>query len=275
MALRNTAKPSGSHTEKIAVTPRSKQVRRVTRVSQQRFNDDWQYLNEKPLGVHATNDEIFAASYKQQGLSGKIQTANKNSNTPEVVALSAPTPVQPRRSAPGQNISLATNKKKKSTTLKLIAKVKASTINASIMAWGGGLWFMVQLPFALISLIMLGLAGTVSGATQSSSILGWAAGAASKIVEGAAAIVGIDASLTSISTSLFTVTYLLVLAVGLITIFTAFLQYTLAFLNPLSGEMAGLKHGTFLLVLFGYSTPLLNLFPWILLWMAVVWKYPK
>lgn len=273
MALQKTATAT-SYTENVVATPRNTQVRRVTKVSQQRFNDDWQYLENEPVSAHATNDEIFNASYKQQGLTGKINPPNKSTGTPKETydTLSTPTPL--RRNTTSQKIAL-TDKKNRTTASKLIAKTKASTVNASIMAWGGGLWFMVQLPFALISLVMLGLAGITVGATESSGILGWAAGAASKIVEGAAAIVGVDLSLTGISTGFFTVTYVLVLAVGLVTIFAAFFQYTLAFLKPLSGEMAGLKMGTFLIVLFGYSTPLLNLFPWIFLWMTVVWKYPK
>jgi hypothetical protein len=277
MALRKLASAPDSYTANVVATPRSQQVR-VTSVSKKRFNEDYQYLGETPLRANASNDEIFNASYKQQGLSGKIQTPNKNSNTVDKAAnepvFNTPTQTQSRGGSAAQKIIRA-DKKETSTALKLIAKTKASTINASIMVWGGSLWFTVQLPFAIISLIMLGIAGTVKGATQASGILGWAATVANKIVEGAAYIVGIDTSLTAISTSFFTVTYLLILAIGLICIFAAFLQYTLAFLKPLSGEMAGLKQGTFLLVLFGYSTPLLNIFPWILLWMAVVWKYPK
>lgn len=276
MALLETENTPDTYTKNVGATPRSQQVRRVTRVSQQRFNEDWQYLNEKPLSANASNDEIFNASYKQRGLSGKIETPNKNSNNPEIV-LEDTASRAPAYTA-GQNKKANANAfadKKPSEARALMAKAKATTINASIMAWAGGLWFTLQLPFALISLVMLGMAGMVAGAKSAGGILGWATTAASAIVEGAAAIVGIETDLVSISTSFFTVTYLLVLAVGLLTIFAVFLQYTLAFLKPLSGEMAGLKQGTFLLVLFGYSTPLLNIFPWILLWMVVVWKYPK
>ncbi len=277
MGLLKNTNASNSNTGSVVVTPRNKQVRR------QRINNDWQDLNEKPLNVHATTDEIFLKTsyenpYKQQGLLGKIEIPNKNTNTPENTVgdyySDTASRAQSRNNERSQELIQA-NKKKHSKALRLVARAKATSVNASIMVWGGSLWFTLQLPFALISLVMLGLAGVINGATEANGILGWAASTAEKLIAGAASIVGIDASLTGISTSFFTVTYLLVLALGLLSIFAAFLQYTLAFLKPLSGEMAGLKQGTFLLVLFGYSTPLLNLFPWILLWMAVVWKYPK
>ncbi len=50
----------------------------ILRVPQKRFNDDWHYLETKSLRPHATADEFFDASYKQQGLSGKFKNQPTN-----------------------------------------------------------------------------------------------------------------------------------------------------------------------------------------------------
>lgn len=54
-----------------------------------------------------------------------------------------------------------------------------------------------------------------------------------------------------------------------------YLLYKFSFLNPLGGRGGGMKMGFFLLAAIGYSTPLLNLFPWFIAWATAVWVKPK
>jgi hypothetical protein len=254
--------------------PRTQQVRPIER----KLNTDWEYLNEGETSPYASNDETFNASYKKRGLQpqplGKVNTntapANDNSYTNSTQAM----PTQRRNF---QSASTPTKKAKAgpSTAMKLFARTKASAVNMSILLWGSTLWLAVQIPFGLISLVMFGLTGVAQAAATSSGFASVALWVADRVLSAAGFLFGFDASVVSMSEGFALATYILVLAVGLLSIFTAYLQYTMAFLRPLSGEEANLKIGVLLFVIFGYSVPLLNLFPWILLWMAVVWKYPK
>lgn len=45
-------------------------------------------------------------------------------------------------------------------------------------------------------------------------------------------------------------------------------------MNPLE-EGANMKMGAFLLAVIGYFLPILNLFPWALVWALVVLRYPN
>lgn len=188
-------------------------------------------------------------------------------------------PTQPAK------ISRGTNAIK--TGIKLARKTKVSTTNASIFAWALPLWFTVQLPFALLSLAMLGLAGVVDAAIQSfaedtgvvGSIFSVTAGVLSWLGSAAGAafsyLTGIDISVLNMAQSLFIICYLVSFVVGIITLLTISLQYLLTLHKPFSGENAGLKIGMFMLAIVGYFFPIANLFPWALVFMAAVWKYPQ
>lgn len=245
-------------------TPRAQQVRRVER----RLNDDWQYIQPEEVSDYATISESFIAEHNRRGtqattLDDKEKKAQRAfaANDP-IYVTDTPRPV-------------AVKKKKVSTPEKLLARTKASANNISIMMWGTTLWLSVQLPLALISLMMLGLTSAVQAAADAGGItsaLFWLANTASSTL---GALFGFDSSIMGMSENFFLATYLIVFALGMCMVFAAYLQYTLSLLHPLSGEMGGLKMGVFIFVIFGYSVPLLNIFPWILLWMAVVWKYPR
>jgi hypothetical protein len=70
-------------------------------------------------------------------------------------------------------------------------------------------------------------------------------------------------------------TYLILFAIALIIIFTMYTAYKLMGLEPLGGKGSGLKYGAFLLTIIGYSLPLLNMFPWFMVWAGAVWLKPK
>ncbi len=276
MALAQKSTPTRDTATRVTITPRSKQVRNAQRLGGTRINNDFAYLQQAELTQNASNDEIFNASYQKQGLQPTNFTDQKVETVPEKEYIESDSQSAETNSSYQNSIAAAKKKSEKpSTAIKLFARTKATANNVSIMMWGGTLWFSFQLPFALISLAMFGISSAVHTAVNASGFISAAAWLANKVVSGVSSVFGFDVNLLEMADSFFLVTYLLVLAVGILSIFVAYLQYSLSFLRPLSGEMAGLKIGVLLLAVAGYSIPLLNLFPWILLWMAVVWKYPK
>jgi len=153
----------------------------------------------------------------------------------------------------------------------LATTARVTAVNTSISSWSFFIWFFVQLPFAILFLVMLGIAGIVEAALDSNFIFR----AASGILATVSSVFGVTSGPVDMAKGYSLAVYIIIIALGFFSLLVAFFQYTLAFLNPLSGEQTGLKKGVFLLCLFGYAAPILNLFPWIYLWLAVVWKYPK
>jgi hypothetical protein len=254
--------------DSVSVTPRAKQVRRI--------NDDWAYINSSDVSPYATNDEKFNASYQTKGLQPQgLNNNGKNKKDPNDETAN-PTVATPENISRLRRMAqLATKNKAAKTATKVAFRARVSAVNTSIFAWGSYLW-LVQLLFAVISLSMLGIMGVTSAIIKESGVIGGTAvWLAEKLAEGVRFVSGIDVNLAAIAEGMFIAPYVLVIAIGIITILAAYLQYALSFIKPLSGEMGGLKLGTLLLALIGYSVPLLNIFPWALIWMAVVWKYPR
>ncbi len=264
---------------RVTVTPRSKQIRNVQKLGGTRINDDFAYLQQAELPQNASNDEIFNADYQKRGLqptntaarARKMPRAQDEEYQNEDAFTENDYRVRGRAAAQEHQ-----TKKKASVAKKAIAHARATTVNVSVFAWATPLWLGVQVPAAILSLITFAIAGTVNAFLSSSNILvSAAAWVAERVVDGVGMLFGFDINLIQMSDGLFLITYSFVLALGLFTLMIIHLQYTLALLRPLSGEHSGLKIGMFLLAIVGYSMPLLNLFPWALLWMAAVWKYPK
>ncbi len=162
------------------------------------------------------------------------------------------------------------------TPVALAARARATTVNAAAFSWGVPLWLFVQLPFAVFGTATLGVVGMleqVTATATSEGFLTWAANVAKAAVTALAAVIGLD--FAEIALSVFFVCYTVVLAVGLFTILSLYIQYTLGMLRPLSGNGEGLKLGMLLLAFIGYCVPVLNMFPFVLLWMAAVWVYPR
>ena len=258
---------------RVTITPRAKQVRNAMRLGGERINDDFRYLNQQELSQNASNDEIFNAKYQKSGLQPTTNDQKRTEKASNDVSYVEESYTQNSGAQPA--VTVKERLKKPSTASKLRGKLKATANNITIMTWGTTIWLSFQLPIAILSIAMFGMTGAANAAANSNGFISIAVWIASQVASGINAISGFNLNLLSMAEDLFLLSYVLVLAIGILTILTAYLQYTLSFLRPLSGEMAGLKIGTLLLVIAGYSIPLLNIFPWILLWMAVVWKYPK
>lgn len=262
------------------VVPRGKRITGFSSSKRGRINNDFEYLESTNLRPNTTNDQRFNANYSKQGLqpqdlnAKKITKGKKAANDDSYAGIDEEQRRQVSRMA--QVANLLSKKKAAAVTKKLILRTRASAVNSSIFAWGGSLWLSLQLPLAIISLIMLGVMGAVRGVLTSSGFVGSSlAWLGEKLAAGVKFISGIDINLAAMADGLFIIPYVLIIAIGILTILGAYLQYSLSFLRPLSGEKSGLKLGLLLLALIGYSVPLLNLFPWVLLWMAAVWKYPR
>lgn len=160
-------------------------------------------------------------------------------------------------------------------TKKLLRKTRVTTVSISIFWWGIWLW-AAQALSALIGSIYLGVLGA-SDAIASSNIVtsafGWLI---NRAVEGGTwLITGTSTSLSDMSTAVFMVLWTVPFALGMATLLAASIQYTMSLIQPLSGDNAGTKYIAYIIAIFGYSVPLLNLFPWFLIVVYVVWKYPK
>ncbi len=259
-------KNSVGYYDQAEVVPRAKRVRKI--------NNDFEYLNQGDLPAHASNDEIFNASYKTRGLQpqslDKIEpkeAVNDENYNNQVIDE------QIRRNR-NQVLRQIAQKKASQKMVRVALKSRVSAVNLSIFAWGSTV-YLVQLIFGLISLVMLGVTAVAYGIINSSglgSALSWLASAAQA---GIKFVAGIDINLAASADGLFFIPYIIVMVLGLITLFTAWLQYTMALLKPLSGEKSGLKLGLFMLAYICYNVPILNIFPWALPWMLVVWKYPR
>lgn len=246
---------------------------------------------------YQSTDERFTQTAYQDNLIqpigiGSQDTANKELPTDEVVVetvgeYSSYTPEQVplTEGIPSRRNRLRRLHLPQSSTLttKATAKVRASSINTAGFAWMVPLWLFWQVPIATLSIITLGITGYVGSLSTyvPNDDDGWVANAISwttakissaalKVIE---TVIGIN--LAEIALPVYFILALLVLGIGVFSLLFIFFQYTLGFLKPLSGQAAGLKIGLFLLAIMGYATPWANLLPWVFLWMAAVWYYPR
>ena len=163
------------------------------------------------------------------------------------------------------------------------AKATATRITVSNATWIGYTWAFVQLPLAVLSILSFGIVSGLDSLlntdkmSEYSSVLGWmaakAAGIVATAIDSIAKFIGLD--FAEIAFSIGAGLYMVVMALGLISILAVYFQYMASGLRPTTGRGSGLKTGALLLTIIGYCTPMLNIFPFIFLWMAAVWYHPK
>ena len=145
------------------------------------------------------------------------------------------------------------------------AMARAVTMSLVIFSWTATLYFCIQLPFGIFSLVMLGASVAVEG--------NWVYDAALSIWNTVGEILGFP---TIDITTFFFIGMMVTLTTGYLCLFGALAQYFFAFLHPLGGQEGGtVKKASFLLAFTLYAIPGLNLFPWVWLWMLAVTRYPK
>jgi|GEM_PF-1077756 len=175
----------------------------------------------------------------------------------------------------------------------VLASKTATVLNGWIWSAGFSSWLMFQLPFAILSLMFLGISATVEalykGVTQEKTDDGFIVSLGKNVVKAVTDVATATANLVNDKVlglfgidltifdpmNFFLITYLMVLAYGIFVLLFIYIFYKLAFLHPLSSKGGGMKTGMFLLALIGYSIPILNLFPWFYFWTLAVRIYPR
>ncbi len=151
----------------------------------------------------------------------------------------------------------------------LVARIRVSGVNVWLMGWGLWLWISFQIPLAIISMVMFGI-----GAGLESFWVGRQIQSLASAISEALEIFGIDLSIFSPYGFAFIAT-LAILAIGMLTILSSLFAYSLAFINGFGGRGSSAKTGALLICILGYGLPLFNFFPWFVLYLAAVWRYPK
>lgn len=127
---------------------------------------------------------------------------------------------------------------------------KAVEVSISMASTWGWMVYLVQLIFAVVSIVALGMSGGFKAANDT-----W---------------IGYILPNSLDPEPLFYIGMIVALVCGYITLFTAGFIYTSAGVPCLSGNRAGNKWMMLLLAFIGYSLPILNIFPWALGWFYAV-----
>jgi hypothetical protein len=240
------------------------QIRNAKKVERKGLNTDFQYLNDPEFA----NDDARLLSSANPTL--RAQSKKLSKKAANAAKYSAKNAVLTQTTSPIRRKITAVH-----NTKSVYKFAKATVVSAAIFAWGMTLW-TIQLVFAAVSTVFLGVMYAGDAVINSNFItrgLGWAV---ERATEGATWFIsGTAVSASDMTAGMFFVLWLVSWIIGVITLCAASLQYMMALIDPLGGDEAGMKKGAFCLAIFFYGVPILNLFPWFLFFVAVVWKYPK
>jgi hypothetical protein len=235
-----------------------------------------------PVRSAQSNDEIFNESYAKAGM----QPANLNRAPDQTskarTTYEAPSNIPRVSRAYPSRVPKIKRKKKVSTGKMLLARVRVTTANTWIGAWAMFWYLTFQMPLAVISAAGLGMAYVVYVSIQSmpgsrfllpmiEGIVESTSSFAGAVIEWALSLFGIDFD----PILLFITPFALVFLLGLFQLILTWFLYSILGIKSLSGKAGGIKGLMFVLAGIGYAIPILNLFPLIFLWMAVVWIHPK
>lgn len=262
-------------------------VNRVRRIGGERINDDWAYLNEEEFDPYESTDKTFNRNYRHRGLSGDAKNTaeneeefDQNSNDQEYKTSTVDRQSDvnkernSRRSKEARKAILNTLEENRTIQkgLGLANKRKTVAVTRSIIYWGGYIWLFVQVPIALFGIILFAIIGGLSelGLVADSNLI-------TSTLKSVAGVVGgiIGFQLGDVLEAFFFITYILILAIGMITTLCIFIQHSLALNLPLSGRGTSWKIGALILAFIGYATPVINILPWALPWILAIGKYPR
>ncbi len=248
--------------------PVSPQDNNTGRFSRSTIDEDYAYqaFREKMLGPLGLGSN-----------SAKTDKLDKEKSLPEAQTNQA---ISNAQASARTQVSSSSRQKKQlpkinhNVGVDIKAKMTASSVTIRNASWITYSWIFVQLPLAILSILSFGIVAGLDAITKSEGgVLKWIAAKAVSLVNEVAKFIGVD--FAEIAFSIAAGLYALILALGLLSILTVYFQYIAAGLRPTTGRGSGLKTGMLLLSIIGYSTPMLNIFPFVLLWMAAVWYHPK
>lgn len=153
---------------------------------------------------------------------------------------------------------------KKSGLLQKVVAARAILTGIAALSWTTWLWISVQLPFAIFSLITLGL--------WSWSEEVWYLNAPLGVVEWVLSWFGVQ---IEIFAGLFFINWIIVMFIGSLAIGGVLIQFLLSLLHPLSGQAADKKIVCLICCFIGYAIPFANMFPWMWIYILIVMRYPK
>jgi hypothetical protein len=235
-----------------------------------------------PVRSAKSTDEIFSDQYAKAGL----QPANEN-RAPDQTSR-ARTTYATQSSVPKisraypSRVPKIKRKKKVSVGRMALARVRVTSANVWIASWAMFWYLTFQLPMAAISAAGLGIVYAVYEAIKAApgggyilpmvgKLIDSTSNIANAVLKWALSMYGIDFD----PILLFITPFALVFLLGLFQLILTWFVYSAMRINSLSGKAGGIKGLMFLLAGVGYAIPILNMFPLIFLWMAVVWIYPK
>lgn len=129
-------------------------------------------------------------------------------------------------------------------------RIKVTRVSVTSLSWATTLWFTVQLPLAILSLLAFGGADTLAEQLPD-FLVEWA----------------LNGMLFILQTSVF--------AIGVFTLIIIGGSYALSGISCFFGKGSHLKGPLFCLAAVGYLLPFTNIFPWFIFWVLAVWRYPK
>lgn len=163
---------------------------------------------------------------------------------------------------------------------------RATTISVSNLSWGIGLWLSIQLPLAIMAAVLLGatyvikdvIPGMIKDVTGEliynglsyiysslSDGIGWLTNK----------LFGVDLTALADPSGYFVLTNFLVFIIGFATLMLMGIIYQVSLINCVFGKHTTLKISTLIFATFAYMVPLLNIIPWFIFWVLVVWRYPE
>ncbi len=158
---------------------------------------------------------------------------------------------------------------------KIVGRLKARVIATPMLHLQFWVWLLVQLPFALMSVVALSIVGFLegSGAPTDGTLSSWITSVVAAAANSVLSLLGID--ILAIAMDLFIILYAIVLGFGIINILIVGGTFKILGMEPYFGSGSTIKLLGFLIAFVCYATPLLNLFPGTLLWVAAVWVNPR
>ncbi len=158
------------------------------------------------------------------------------------------------------------NQTSKNLASAAISAAKNTPAALWMTAWHTWFWLTFQVPLAFISLAFIGVQAAVDS-TWIGQLLQRALG----VINAAANLLGGDLSLmTPLNIAL--ALHFLVFGLSLLCLLGTMMIYAIRGQNPLGGDRMAGKFGALLLCFIGYSTPLLNLLPWVGLYIYIMWR---
>jgi hypothetical protein len=243
---------------------------------------DFAYLDEfsAPDAYAPTNEKFSAGAYTDKTLHPQGIGKREVSPQPEILETTEPSPnyLANRRRHLRQANRNFSGKNAVSTIFDsgqmMVRRARVSAINVTCIAsWGWALW-LLQVIFGILGIISIGIVAGIDALTSTEGgFFAWITGTVTGAINEILKFVGID--FAEIAMYVFIATYAVILTVGALMVATLYLQYKLAMVNPIFGNGSGFKFGMLMLTFIGIATPVLNLFPVILLWMVAVWLYPR